>query len=352
MTLEKPEKYQNQILDEIDDKIKSVSQMSKKQRQFINGIIRQTKPKKILEVGVSSGASSAVILNAIKDIEGSQLYSIDVLDKYYYDNSKDIGFIVNESVPELSAKWKLYTGNVAAKFMEDIGGDIEVCLLDTMHCNPGEILDFLMIAPFLSKNSIVILHDIQLHVNSVFKADSFEKNIPYYTTLVLTTSLSGNKFYPDDDEHADLSVFNTPNISAIQLDKDNFNANCKDIFSLLTLHWNYMISDEHNKYIIKIFNKYYDKELVYLYNRIFYQNKLKFEKNKIIKEHIYEFQNLSERVEVLENNIYKLLERIINTLVWWIPFRNIRNKFRQKIWTGQDRTLTNILYDSNMFVII
>ncbi len=59
MTLEKPEKYQNQILDEIDDKIKFVSQMSKKQRQFINGIIRQTKPKKILEVGVSSGASSA-----------------------------------------------------------------------------------------------------------------------------------------------------------------------------------------------------------------------------------------------------------------------------------------------------
>ena len=49
--------------------------MGGNQREFINGIIRKFKPKKIVEIGVYYGGSSAVILNAIKDIEGAHLYS-------------------------------------------------------------------------------------------------------------------------------------------------------------------------------------------------------------------------------------------------------------------------------------
>lgn len=41
------------------------------QAYFINGIIRKLKPKKCLEIGVSNGGSSILILNAIKDIENS-----------------------------------------------------------------------------------------------------------------------------------------------------------------------------------------------------------------------------------------------------------------------------------------
>ena len=35
--------------------------MSNKEREFINGIIRKFKPKKILEVGVYHGGSSVII---------------------------------------------------------------------------------------------------------------------------------------------------------------------------------------------------------------------------------------------------------------------------------------------------
>ena len=38
------------------------------QREFLNGIVRKFKPKKILEIGVAEGGSSIVILNAIKTI--------------------------------------------------------------------------------------------------------------------------------------------------------------------------------------------------------------------------------------------------------------------------------------------
>lgn len=68
MKINKPEYYQNELVEEVDELIKDVSEMQKIERQFINGIIRQVKPKKILEVGVSSGSGTAIILNAIKDM--------------------------------------------------------------------------------------------------------------------------------------------------------------------------------------------------------------------------------------------------------------------------------------------
>lgn len=53
MKINKPEYYQNELVEEVDELIKDVGEMQKIERQFINGIIRQVKPKKILEVGVS-----------------------------------------------------------------------------------------------------------------------------------------------------------------------------------------------------------------------------------------------------------------------------------------------------------
>ena len=57
--------------------------MKEFEQKFINGIIRKIKPQKILEVGVSAGGSTSIILNAIKDIDGAKLYSIEVLDYWY-----------------------------------------------------------------------------------------------------------------------------------------------------------------------------------------------------------------------------------------------------------------------------
>ena len=58
--------------------------MSIDELYFINGLIRKYKPKKIIEIGVCTGATSATILNAIKDIEESKLYSVDLEKKIIY----------------------------------------------------------------------------------------------------------------------------------------------------------------------------------------------------------------------------------------------------------------------------
>ena len=73
---------------------------------FINGIIWKYKPRKCLEIGVSRGGFSILILNAIKDIKNSFLISLDINKKFYKNQSLDVGFKTKE-FPELLNKWKL-----------------------------------------------------------------------------------------------------------------------------------------------------------------------------------------------------------------------------------------------------
>lgn len=77
------EEYERECLDQIYDIVAPHSDMAKNERYFVNGIIRYLKPVKILEVGISKGGGTAIILNAIKDFPHSQLISADYCEKYY-----------------------------------------------------------------------------------------------------------------------------------------------------------------------------------------------------------------------------------------------------------------------------
>lgn len=309
MQIFEPEKFETKILDSINDILdikiypssnKTLSEMSYKQRCFLNGVIRQVKPKRILEVGVAGGGSSAIILNAIKDMKDSFLYSIDYSEQYYIDRSKKSGFIVNEKFNELSNKWKLYTGGLSAKFLEDIGGDIDLCLLDTVHSNPGEFLDILFILPYLKKNAILVLHDTAYHMHRSIS----------YTNGVLFSSLKGKKITIDEN------YFGTEigNIGLIILD-DDIMERIFDYFYLLTLPWTYVISNEDIVVAEEFIRKHYGDKYakMFLNIAIFYQNISSIDtKNKI---------------DILDNKI----NNIINYLAWWIPFKKKRNEFRNKM---------------------
>ena len=77
---------------------------------FLNGIIRKFRPKNCLEIGVSRGGSSVVILNAIKDIKGSLLISLDLNERLFINKTQKTGHIVKEYFPELTKNWKLFVG--------------------------------------------------------------------------------------------------------------------------------------------------------------------------------------------------------------------------------------------------
>ena len=311
MKIFEPEKFEIELVDELNyilnDKtytngIVPVSEMNITGRRLLNGAIRQLKPKKILEIGVAAGGSSAIILNAIKDINDAKLYSIDYNEFYYRDNSRKTGFLIKEKFNDISDKWKLYTGGIAAKFIDDIGDGIDFCLLDAAHINPGEILDFITIIPYLKKNAVVFIDDIILHY----------EHPQCITCGVLFSSLKGIKITPP-----------MSNDGLVILD-DDIEERIYDFFHLLTLPWLYLPSNEDILIMEKFIRKHYGEN----YAQMFLNIALHY------KDKLFINSNLDNRINNLDNRINNLdnrINNIINHLAWWIPNSKKREEFRKKM---------------------
>ncbi len=234
------------------------SQMWGNQKEFLNGIIRKFKPEKILELGVFSGGSSIVILNAIDDFNNSKLYSIELNSENF------VGQCVNKFFPKFLRNWKLYKGNIATEYIEKIGNNIDIAMIDTAHFEPGEILDFLMILPFLKEEAIVIFHDIG---NQITSSKTRNEWAPY----IIFNAIRGEKYLPSG------KYILKQDIGAIKLEK-NQKKYYHDYFRLLGGQWQYFPKKKHIRQIAKFFKKYYDEECLIMFeeaitfNRNFVKN--------------------------------------------------------------------------------
>lgn len=233
------------------------------QREFINGIIRKYKPKKIVEIGVAFGGSSIIILNAIKDIKNSHLYSIDLA------NLPTIGNCARKFFPHLTKKWTLFTGNIAANYLEKIGNNIDLAFIDSDHFEPGEILDFLMILPFLREEAFIIIHDIDHQITYSKGPKKRNEWAPY----LIFNLIRGKKFLPSGK-----GILNK-DIGAIQLEK-NQKRFIHDYCRALGGQWRNFPKEIHIQMILRLFEKYYDndcliilKETIDFNNAIFNINK-------------------------------------------------------------------------------
>ena len=146
------EDFERERLDPIYDVVAKYSLMDKTERYFLNGIIRSLKPKKILEVGVHNGGGSAIILNAISDIDGAKLYSMDYAVQSYTEKEKLTGFLVTEQFPQFMDKWQLFCGGDCSRYLENVGGDIDLLVLDTVHIHPSK---FLMHTPIHEEKRLI-----------------------------------------------------------------------------------------------------------------------------------------------------------------------------------------------------
>ena len=267
-----PSDEENKILHELDGTYTKVSEMTNEEREFLNAIILRKKPKKLLEVGVSAGGSTVIMLNAIKSNLDSILYSIDYSLKWYFDKTYKTGHIV-DSYPDLKDKWTLFTGGLSLNFLEEIGSDIDLCLIDTVHSNPGELLDILMVFPFLKEDAIIIFHDVNCHTLSGNIAEC--NSLGLYTNNLLFSAIYGKKYVqgnfkknsPFPNQITDKTPY-FPNIGAIgschETRKHFF-----EIFNLLTLKWTYLLTETEENSIITFLSKYYDNYFIEYIKEIF-----------------------------------------------------------------------------------
>lgn len=242
--------FESDTLDSCYATLEKYSEMSKSDKYFLNGLIRACAPKRILEVGVSSGGSSALILNAIKDNSDAKLYSIDVLKNAYRYPDKNVGFVVFEQFPQFLPQWELFTGGTFANFSDKVPTGCDFCLLDTAHSLPGECLDFLLIYPHLKIGSVVVIHDINLHFMRILASKNVKGVI---SSCLLFNCLYGNKLSSQPVEHP----FST--IGAVQITE--LTKKCLDsIFNLLTLPWTYMPKQNDITSMADFIERDYSKE--------------------------------------------------------------------------------------------
>lgn len=242
------EDYERERLDPIYDTIAPYSVMQKNERYFINGMIRYFKPKKILEVGVLNGGGSAIILNAIRDIDGAMLYSADYSEVSWYHRDKPSGFLVEEAFPNLMDKWRMFRGGDVSRYLEEIGGDIDLLVLDTVHVHPWETLNFLCVLPFMKTDSWCILHDVSTEYLS------FKWRNHLACRYLFGHVVAEEKIYPVSSRE------NAPaNIGAFRI-SDNTMKYSSNLFESLLIPWGIEVSPKDYADVKKIIEKYYTPE--------------------------------------------------------------------------------------------
>lgn len=237
------------ILDEMKD---SYCEMHPNEHGVLCGLIRKFLPKKIVEVGVAGGGTTAVIMKCLDLLDNdAKMFSVDLSKMCYRKKDKTSGYQLEEVRDSLSnySNHTFLLGKILPYVIENIGGEIDFVVLDTLHSLPGELLDFLCILPFLKDGAIVVLHDTILNLGGQNKE-------AYATKIVLDVS-TGEKYFDYENW--------TINIGAIRIGEDT-RKNIANVFSALSISWRYCPSESDLLAYRNIYKKYYDEECLKLFD--------------------------------------------------------------------------------------
>ena len=256
------------------DEIKGISEMTREQSGFLCGLIRDHKPEKILELGVASGGTTVNIIRCLEMIGlNSEMYSVDLSEKLYYDSEKETGYYAEDYLRQnaCNVNHKFMLGRYLPEVLKEIGTGIDFVIMDTVHVLPGELLDFLAVFPFLKKNAIVVLHDVVLsHENPIDDRYCF-------ATQILFSSVFADKYLNNGE------IF--PNIVALSIN-DHTKDSISNVFTALTLTWRYLMEKRETELYRNWYLSFYPKELISIFDQaVLLNNKTLQKPDKIVKEY-------------------------------------------------------------------
>ncbi|WP_342607903.1 class I SAM-dependent methyltransferase [Vibrio tritonius] len=240
----------------------SISKMSKSDQEFLFGLVSSIKPKNCLEVGVYSGGSSSIILEAIKDIEDSFLIGVDISPKHPYLVDNDIGFVVKDNFPYLSDKYRVHSGKDVSELIDDFGVKFDFALIDTAHMHPCETLNLISILPYMKSDSWIVIHDIGMFYCQDNRIQSRDK----FASKYIFDCWQGERLTSEKCE-----FFTIPNIGAIKV--ENVEDNLERLISLLFNRWDMEVDDTILDSVRKIIQKHYSVANVEMFDRIIARKK-------------------------------------------------------------------------------
>jgi len=237
---------------------------------FLDLIIREYKPKKILEIGCGPGFYSNIILNSISNKQVYEndvpvLHSIDLRSNSKITPTLEPGHVVKNK--KLKKQWHLYYPGFVLDYINEIGDDIDMVLLaDNIQQIPGYIMDFLMVLPFLKKGAIFVTYNFSL--SQILCANDKVKDLAI-APKILYSALNGKPIlWHNSNNNIDKdAAFNPFNLAAKRLNY-NIMMDVYNVFNLLWLRWDYKTHNNKDKQgipwfkrkqeIIPFFKKYYN----------------------------------------------------------------------------------------------
>lgn len=273
-------------------------EMTHFENAFLMGLIKKYTPQKILEVGVASGATTTMILDAIaQNSPKTELWSCDLSPKLYWGDDLKTGYLALKKYNN-AYNWHFISGDFLPTILRNNPSmrDFDCCILDTVHSLPGEILDFLSVLPFLKDNTILIMHDIQLP----FNFPNAERAI---SNKILLDSIVADKIYVEDMQQE--STF--ANIGAAIINQET-RRHINNVFSSLALPWAYIPSktqiDLYSKHYGNLYGQDYE---TYLQN--IYKNQI-----RLFKQHA---NNLfTKHLQAIKYTISSVKQRNKKTALW------------------------------------
>lgn len=281
------EKQEFNAMDIFDKLGECKSELPPKYLGFICQLIKDNRPAKILEIGVSGGGTTCAILNCIDKLGlHSEMYSVDLSYTYHYDTSKECGYQIKDAAPYLKNIncHHLLLGRTVAEVLPEItrSGKFDLLILDTIHYLPGELLDFLVCFPYLNDDAVVVLDDI------IFAHTG--ENTNAIATRVLFDCVVADKILPECD--------GLPKLAAFKLNKDTkkYIFNC---FSAVSFPWDYDMDEKQLNAYRNIITKEYSEELSYYFEKGIEINRKSLDKKRRIKEEIKSIIALCGNQDVL-----------------------------------------------------
>ena len=235
-------------------------EMTEFESAFLCGLIKELKPRKIVEVGIAAGGTTAIILKCLEMIgmaDSTEMFSVDLSEHFYRGNGENSGYLAEGILhrEDVSFRHQFLLGKLLPEVIADIGNDIDFLILDTVHVLPGELLDFLTAYPFLAVNACVVLHDIAC--NHYFETPSS------FATQILFDSVVADKLLMKDKDRE----LGYPNIGAFMINNDT-GKYISDVFSALIVTWSYTLDERQKEAYFRAFQKYYDVDLVETFRNI------------------------------------------------------------------------------------
>jgi predicted O-methyltransferase YrrM len=135
---------------------------------FLHEMVAALEPETVVELGVASGCSSAVILHALDrlpEAERRVLHSCDTRATCYFDQAYPTGQACREMYPVPRAQWRTAFDSDARRLAERLTpASVDFTFIDANHSHPFPLVDLLQVTAFAKPGSWIVLHDIDLPI--------------------------------------------------------------------------------------------------------------------------------------------------------------------------------------------